>query len=168
MEYQPSYNGNPAQAQQLALGGAEGNDEIPAYEAIQQRFLERLKMLRREEIKRGVTTIGPHRDELRFFSNGMDLGVYGSRGQIRTAVMALKIAETQWLRDRTGELPVLLLDETLAELDELRRADLLGSLGLDEQAILTTTDLGLFSSDFTKTCQTWQVCAGIVEKLELN
>jgi len=168
LEYQPSYNGNPAQAQQLALGGAEGNDEIPTYEAIQQRFLERLRMLRREEIRRGVTTNGPHRDELGFFSNGMDLGVYGSRGRIRTAVMALKIAETQWLRDKTGELPVLLLDETLAELDELRRADLLGGLGLDEQAILTTTDLGLFSPDFTKTCQTWQVCAGIVEKLELN
>ena len=58
---------------------------------------------------------------MRFISNGMDLGIYGSRGQIRTAVMAMKIAETQWLCDKTGELPVLLLDETLAELDESRR-----------------------------------------------
>jgi recombinational DNA repair ATPase RecF len=51
------------------------------------------------------------------------------------------------------------LDETLAELDELRRSDLLNSLGAEEQAILTTTDLKLFSPEFTRTCQTWQVSA---------
>jgi DNA replication and repair protein RecF len=165
MEYQPSLNGDTAGNGQLNLMRLSGKADLPDYEALKAQFAARLKELRREEIKRGVTTIGPHRDELRFFSNDMDLGIYGSRGQIRTAVMALKIAETQWLREKTGELPVLLLDETLAELDEQRRFDLLGSLGLEEQAILTTTDLGLFSTDFTRTCQIWRVTAGRMEKL---
>ncbi len=166
LDYQPSYNGGNATSNQMELGILQSKNETAATAEIHEHFLARLKALRREEIRRGVTTIGPHRDEIRFFSNEMDLGVYGSRGQIRTAVMALKIAETQWLRDKTGELPVLLLDETLAELDELRRADLLGSLGLEEQAILTTTDLNLFSPEFTKTCQIWQVEAGKVERLK--
>ena len=164
LDYQPSYNGVNQASHQLALGISQSQGDQLGYTEIRDHFLARLKTLRREEIRRGVTTIGPHRDEIRFFSNNMDLGVFGSRGQIRTAVMALKIAETQWLKDKSGELPVLLLDETLAELDELRRADLLNSLGLDEQAILTTTDLKLFTPDFIKTCQVWQVAEGRVEK----
>jgi DNA replication and repair protein RecF len=164
LDYQPSYNGENQTNRQLELGINQSASNPFGYAEIRENFLARLKTLRREEIRRGVTTIGPHRDEIRFFSNDIDLGVFGSRGQIRTAVMALKIAETQWLKDKSGELPVLLLDETLAELDELRRADLLNSLGLDEQAILTTTDLKLFSPDFAKTCQVWQVAEGRVEK----
>jgi DNA replication and repair protein RecF len=52
-----------------------------------------------------VTTIGPHRDELRLLSNGIDLGDYGSRGQVRTALLALKLAEVTWIKNRTGEWP---------------------------------------------------------------
>ena len=88
-------------------------------------FLEKLEQLRGEEIARGVTTIGPHRDEIRFFANGIDLGDYGSRGQIRTTLLSLKLAEVEWMKDRTGEWPVILLDEVMAELDLQRRADLL-------------------------------------------
>jgi DNA replication and repair protein RecF len=166
MDYQPSYNGGRATGVgQIGLVDLPKADESLTYEEIKGHFAKRLRALQKEEIRRGVTTIGPHRDEVRFYSNDIDLAVYGSRGQIRTAVMAMKIAETQWLREKTGELPVLLLDETLAELDEQRREDLLGSLGLEEQAILTTTDLGLFSEDFIKTCQTWQVNAGQVTRL---
>jgi DNA replication and repair protein RecF len=72
---------------------------------IQIGFIERLAQLRREEIARGMTTIGPHRDELRFLANGIDLGDYGSRGQIRTALLALKMAEVNWMKERTGEQP---------------------------------------------------------------
>ena len=166
MDYQPSYNGGRANGgSQLGLAELPQPEQVLTYDEIKDHFAKRLRALQKEEIRRGVTTIGPHRDEIRFYSNDVDLAVYGSRGQIRTAVMAMKIAETQWLREKTGELPVLLLDETLAELDEQRREDLLGSLGLEEQAILTTTDLGLFSGDFIKTCQTWQVNAGQVTRL---
>ena len=75
-----------------------------------------------------MTTIGPHRDELRFLANGIDLTSFGSRGQVRTALLALKLAEVDWMKERTGELPVLLLDEILAELDPNPRSDLLDVL----------------------------------------
>ena len=164
MAYQPSFDGYKKNGGQVGLEiGQDDLTEIK-YDDIKVQFAARLKELWGEEIRRGVTTVGPHRDELRFISNGMDLGVYGSRGQIRTAVMAMKIAETQWLQEKTGELPVLLLDETLAELDESRRGDLLKNLGLEEQAILTTTDLGLFSGEFIQNCQIWRVSAGVIEK----
>jgi DNA replication and repair protein RecF len=131
-------------------------------EKIRQGFLESLLRLRSEEIGRGVTTIGPHRDDLRFLANGIDLGVYGSRGQTRTAVLATKIAEVAWLKERTGHWPVLLMDEVLAELDQRRRANLLARLLQCEQALLTTTDLGLFEADFASKARIWRVEAGRV------
>ena len=62
----------------------------------QQLFLDSLKAKQKEEILRGVTTIGPHRDELRFIVNDLDMGDYGSRGQIRTTMLALKLAELEF------------------------------------------------------------------------
>ena len=94
-------------------------------EEIKEGFKQKLSTMRGEEIGRGVTTIGPHRDELRVLSNGIDLGDYGSRGQIRTALLAFELAEVEWMKDKTGEYPVLLLDETLVELDSNRREDFL-------------------------------------------
>ncbi len=130
---------------------------------IRQGFLQRLESLRTDEIARGATTCGPHRDELRFLSNGVDLGDFGSRGQVRTALMALKLAEMAWLKERTGHWPVLLLDEILAELDVQRRADLLETLAEYEQTILTTTDLGLFAGPFVDRTTIWRVKEGRIE-----
>lgn len=134
-------------------------------EQIREGFLSRLRAARAEEIQRGVTTIGPHRDEVRFTANGIDLGDFGSRGQVRTALMALKLAEVAWMREKIGEWPVLLLDETLAELDLQRRADLLDALGDCDQALLTTTDLKLFNESFVRQCAVWQVQAGCVQRV---
>ncbi len=131
-------------------------------EQIQAGFANRLKMVRGEEIARGVTTIGPHRDELRFLANEIDLSDYGSRGQVRTVLLALKLAEVAWMKDKTGQWPVLLLDETLAELDVQRRKDLLDTLGECDQGLLTTTDLNLFTADFVQKCTVWQVSSGCV------
>jgi DNA replication and repair protein RecF len=129
-------------------------------EEIRQGFTKRLQENRGEEIARGVTTIGPHRDDLRFLSNGIDLEHFGSRGQVRTALLALKIAEVSWLKEKTGHFPVLLLDEILAELDIQRRADLLKVLEEAEQALLTTTDLNLFAPDFVAKNTIWNVKGG--------
>jgi len=131
-------------------------------EDIRTGFLKQLRALRKEEIARGITTIGPHRDELRFLGNGIDLGDYGSRGQIRTAMLSLKLAEVAWLKEKTSDWPVLLLDEMMAELDPQRRADLLAYLQGYEQAILTTTDPHLFHEDFLKISTIWQINAGQV------
>jgi DNA replication and repair protein RecF len=127
---------------------------------IAQGFSEALIKLRGEEIARGQTTIGPHRDEVRFLANSIDLGTYGSRGQIRTTMLALKIAEVTWMKNKTGQWPVLLLDEVLAELDPRRRADLLSRLSQSEQALLTTTDLDLFSEEFISSTTCWHIQEG--------
>jgi DNA replication and repair protein RecF len=125
-------------------------------------FSARLKQVRADEIARGVTSLGPHRDELRFLTNGIDLGDYGSRGQVRTALLALKLAEVDWMKQKTGEWPVILLDEVMAELDLQRRADLLSYLGNAEQVLLTTTDMKLFTEAFVQQSVVWQVQAGQV------
>ena len=133
-------------------------------DGIQAGFRARLRELRGEEIARGVTTIGPHRDELRFLANHIDLGDYGSRGQVRTALLALKLAEVNWMKDRTGEWPVILLDEVMAELDLQRRADLLKYVGESEQVLFTTTDLNLFTPEFAEQAEVWRVESGKIEK----
>lgn len=129
---------------------------------IKDVFLKTLKHKQREEIMRGVTTIGPHRDELRFLVNRIDLGNYGSRGQIRTTMLALKLGELAFMKNRTGEKPVLLLDETLAELDHKRREKLLLAVSEGDQTLLTTTDLKLFSKDFTNQSTIWHIQQGVI------
>ena len=121
-----------------------------------------MKGLRSEEIARGVTTIGPHRDDLRFIINRADVSDYGSRGQMRTTLLALKLAEVEWMQERTGEWPVILLDEVMAELDINRRADLLKYVGKSEQVLFTTTDLSLFTPEFVEQAEIWDVSGGVV------
>ena len=165
LAYEPAYDPLPKPSGQLGLkidtvvdrSGFELDD-------IQDGFRERLRDLHNEEIARGLTTIGPHRDELRFLANDIDLGNYGSRGQIRTALLALKLAEVNWMKERTGEWPVILLDEVMAELDVQRRADLLKYVGESEQVLFTTTDLNLFSPEFVEKAKVWKVASGRVEK----
>jgi DNA replication and repair protein RecF len=131
-----------------------------------QLFLDSLKAKQKEEIMRGVTTIGPHRDDLRFIINDLDMGDYGSRGQIRTTMLALKLAELDWMKNQTGEKPVLLLDETLAELDHKRREKLLQAILEGDQTILTTTDMKLFNHDFSEHANVWHIHQGIIKPEE--
>jgi len=164
LDYRPAYDPHPADPNQYALPMEtpldRGNYSI---EAIEKGFRERLIGLRDEEIGRGQTTIGPHRDELRFLSNAVDLGTYGSRGQVRTAMTSLKIAEVAWMNAKTGHWPVLLLDEVLAELDPQRRLDLLARLSEGEQVLLTTTDQDIFTSDFVQRAALWRIRKGRVQ-----
>jgi DNA replication and repair protein RecF len=163
LSYEPAFDPLPQPDGQLGLKIDTPVDRSGLrLEEIQGGFVERLAQLRREEIARGMTTIGPHRDELRFLANGIDLGNYGSRGQIRTALLALKMAEVNWMKERTGEWPVILMDEVMAELDLERRADLLAYLRQREQVLFTTTDLNLFAPGFTRSAEIWDVQGGTV------
>ena len=165
LSYEPAFDPLPKPDRQLGLKMETVIDRSSLkLNEIQDSFRERLRELRSEEIARGVTTTGPHRDELRFLANDIDLGYYGSRGQIRTALLSLKLAEVNWMKDRTGEWPVILLDEVMAELDLQRRADLLKYVGESEQVLFTTTDLNLFASDFVEKAEVWRVESGKVEK----
>ena len=165
LSYQPAFDPLPKPNGQLGLKMDTVVDRSGLdLKFIQNGFRERLRDLRSEEIARGVTTVGPHRDELRFIANKFDLGEYGSRGQVRTALLALKLAEVQWMKERTGEWPVILLDEVMAELDIQRRADLLKYIGETEQVLFTTTDLNLFTPGFVERSEVWKVESGRVEK----
>ncbi|MGD0475170.1 MAG: DNA replication and repair protein RecF [Candidatus Velthaea sp.] len=93
------------------------------------------------ELRRRQTLIGPHRDDLRLELEGRPLAAYGSQGQQRTAVLALKVAEYEVMRARAGDAPILLLDDVLSELDAQRAGGFLAALGSFEQAFLTTTEL---------------------------
>ena len=159
--YQPSFDPIPKDPLQYSLPIDTPIDRSGiSVEEIQEGFLKSLQEMRTQDVFRGVTTIGPHRDELHFLSNGIDLGTYGSRGQARTAILSTKLAEVIWMKERTNQCPVLLLDEVLAELDLNRRLDLIHRLLENEQSLLTTTDLDLFSAEFVQKSQVWQVIKG--------
>ncbi len=160
LNYQPSYEPIPAPAKQRTLIQEPMDRSGVDLDKLESGFATALKKARGEDIGRGSTSIGPHRDELRFLANGVDLGSYGSRGQVRTTLLTLKLAELEWMQARSGFRPVLLLDEVLAELDELRRADLLARLGSRQQVLLTTTDFNLFTPDFLARAKRWEIEEG--------
>lgn len=100
--------------------------------------------LRSDELRRGVTLVGPHRDDLEFLLGGHDLSAYGSRGQQRIAVVATKLAELRQVVAMSGERPVLLLDDVLSELDPEHQDRLLAALGTAGcQILITATDRAL-------------------------
>lgn len=113
--------------------------EIPTADAIGAAFVARLAERREAELARNVSLVGPHRDDLEFVLDGASLAAYGSQGQQRTAVLALKVAEYMVMHDRSGEAPLLLLDDVLSELDPQRAHAFLAGVGQYEQAFMTTT-----------------------------
>ncbi len=164
LAYEPAFDPLPKPSGQLGLKLDTVIDRSSLdLNEIQEGFLARLKQIRSEEIARGVTTIGPHRDDLRFIINKADVSDYGSRGQLRTTLLALKLAEVEWMKDRTGEWPVILLDEVMAELDINRRADLLKYVDKDQQVLFTTTDLNFFTPEFMEGSDIWDVKDGVVQ-----
>ncbi len=136
--------------------------EAEALEAVLRRGLD---AARREDIGRAVTTVGPHRDDVRFLINGVDATIYGSRGQQRTVALGLKLAEVQVMEEHTGEAPVLLLDDVVSELDRDRSRYLLRSVARAQQVLLTTTDLGFLGESFLEDACLWRVERGTVARV---
>jgi DNA replication and repair protein RecF len=116
-----------------------------------------------EDLRRGTTSIGPHRDDIRVLLGGQDARGYGSQGQQRTAVVSLKLAEAELVARRTGERPVLLLDDVLSELDLERRGALLRHVGGGGQVVITSVDVGPFPPDLIAKASIWNVEAGQVK-----
>ena len=114
-------------------------------DALAASFRERQARLASREIDQAVSLVGPHRDDFTFVLDGVDLNRYGSRGQQRLAVLALKLAEADWMRAEIGELPLVLLDDVLSELDPQRREYVLQRVAEPEplhqrQVWITTTE----------------------------
>jgi DNA replication and repair protein RecF len=135
----------------------------PSPQEYAAQIQQHLQHLRRDEVKRGQTLIGPHRDDLLFSVGGVDLGVYGSRGQQRSVALALKLGEAAFMQQRSGEMPVLLLDDVLSELDMQRRKHVLEVINRPEQqTLLTATDLGGFEASFLQRIRCLRVEEGQV------
>lgn len=129
-------------------------------ETVQQAFLEKLQARAIAEQYQGTSLVGPHRDEVAFTINATSARQYGSQGQQRTLVLALKLAELQLIEEVIGEPPLLLLDDVLAELDLNRQNQLLETIQDHFQTLITTTHLGAFDAKWLHSSQIFSVKAG--------
>lgn len=166
LRYRPAFDAAraPTAEYQIALSLDVPPVEVSDSRRAEAAFRAHLEERRADEIGAGMTLVGPHRDDFHFLSDQVDLGTYGSRGQQRTAILALKLAEVEWIRSKTGDWPILLLDEVMAELDAQRRAYLLARLDPVSQSLTTTTDLTMFSQDYRARARSLRVTAGRIEE----
>lgn len=142
--YRPSFQVGPNRNTMEALAG----------------YRQQLREARRKEIHQGVCLLGPHRDDLEFVVNDVNMLIYGSRGQQRTAALSTKLAELAYMRANTGEEPVLLLDDVFSELDAARREHLLHEVLEHEQVLITATDFRHVPADILAKAHRFQVTNG--------
>ena len=109
-------------------------------ENIKESFYSQLEKNRSKDIDKGLTSVGPHRDDFMVFINEIDTKSYGSQGQQRTAVLTIKFSSLKIIKELTGEYPVLLLDDVLSELDFSRKRYILSTIG-EIQTIITCTGI---------------------------
>jgi len=141
--------------------------ELKKPEEIKELLVKEMKRTKQEEIRRGLTLWGPHRDDLIFSINGIDLKMYGSQGQHRTAVLAIKLAELEFFKAEAGEYPILLLDDVLSELDKERQDQLIATIRDKAiQCFITTTEDIFFSDDEKISVQKYYISQGTITDME--
>ena len=136
---------------------------------VKTAFIAALADLRRDELQRGTTLLGPQRDDLRFCvgadaAGAIEVQTFGSQGQQRTAALALRLAERRLIEEMVGEPPIVLLDDVLSDLDEFRRAQIFALALSGGQTFLTTTDLAAIPKEAVGNATIWRVTNGIVEQ----
>lgn len=133
-------------------------------EALEKDFLAELTRKRAQELFRKTTLVGPHRDDLLFFINEMDLQSFGSQGQQRSAALSVKLAEIDLIGEEVGEYPILLLDDVMSELDDSRQLHLLEAIEGKVQTFLTTTTLAHLEKSLTVEPDIFYVKKGKIER----
>ena len=123
-------------------------------------FLNRLKDNFEKDKLYGMTLIGPHRDDYSLFLGDSDLSIYGSQGQNRVAILSLKLSEIFMFKEKTGDYPILLLDDIFSELDITKRNRLVKYILSDVQTIITTTDLNMLDSSLVKKAKIFKISNG--------
>ncbi|MDI6767841.1 MAG: DNA replication/repair protein RecF [Bacteroidota bacterium] len=126
--------------------------DISSEKNIRERFHEKLREENEDEKRLGTTLVGPHRDELMLKINGMDIRKYASQGQHKTFLVALKLGEFFYLKERCIETPILLLDDIFSELDNTRSEQLLKFVGTLSQTFITTTSSYMISHGAFEGC----------------
>ena len=113
-----------------------------------------------EEVSYGKSIYGPHRDDFKFMLNDINLKQYGSQGQQRASILALKLAEINIFEKVVGSSPILLLDDVFSELDEIRKNNLLKYINSKIQTIITTTDIDNIDNDTLKKSKIFEISEG--------
>lgn len=129
-------------------------------DTLKDSILEHLSKKRSAELARGQSLYGPHRDDINFFINDKEAKTFGSQGQQRTLVLSLKLAEINYIKEKTGETPILLLDDVMAELDHKRQKHLLELVGNNTQTFISTTHLEDFSESWLKSSSVLKISEG--------
>ena len=128
-----------------------------------QEVAPRLNRCCAEEMRRGITLVGPQRDDVIFEINGLDARAYGSQGQQRTVVLSLKLAQLQLMTEYVGEPPVMLLDDVMSDLDDRRRTQLLSRIRQRCQTFMTCTSLRDFPPEIVAESRIYDVKGGVIE-----
>ncbi len=118
---------------------------------------------RAEDVVRGLTTRGPHRDDLGLCLDGREAGSYASQGQQRTLALGMRLAEIAWLEEKLDRRPILLLDDVFSELDPERRRRLVTLLNGEGQVVLTCTDLGQLPSTVARAGENFRIKNGQID-----
>ncbi len=135
--------------------------DLTSYDTIKEALMTQLKKNVDGDVKRGFTSVGPHRDDLTITINGINIRSFGSQGQQRTAALSLKLSEIEIIKNEVGEMPILLLDDVMSELDIQRQKELIHTLK-DVQTIITTTDIQNLLDDYINTSKVIQIKNGHV------
>ncbi len=125
-----------------------------------EEYAEALREAHSADTERGTTSVGPHRDDLELLLDGVSLTTYGSQGQQRLATLALKFAARDYLREATGEDPILLFDDVMSELDERRREYLAEHFLESAQAVISTTNLDYFEQEVVRRTRVVRISGG--------
>lgn len=136
--------------------------EVQSVEDIAKMFEERLEERKIEEIIRAQSLVGPHRDDISFFINDTEAKKFASQGQQRTIVLSLKLAELELIKVKIEDTPILLLDDVLAELDNVRQNYLLNAIGQNTQTIITSVDTLHFDDEYLKDVEIFKISDGKV------
>ena len=133
---------------------------------VKQKMLDKFKEKKDIEIKLASTIYGPHRDDLEFYLNNVNLKFYGSQGQQRIAVLALKLSEIEIFKKYKESTPILLLDDIFSEIDRGKRDNLLKYINKDIQTIITTTEVDIIDDKFIKNAKLFQIDDGKIKKIK--
>ena len=118
-----------------------------------------------DDIMRGSTKIGPQHDDLEFYINDLDAKMYASQGQQRSIVLSLKLAEINYLKEKTGTYPILLLDDVLSELDKNRQLKLLDAINENVQTFITTPSISDIKEDLLKKAKVFKIENGNISEI---
>lgn len=138
------------------------NIDLSDMNNIEKVLMEKIDVGFNREVVYGSTLIGPHRDDFSFILEDNDLLLYGSQGQLKMAVLALKLAEIEVFKDICGENPVILLDDLFSELDINKRNKVINYLNKDMQTIITTTDLSNVDEEYINNSYIFEIENGAV------